>query len=97
MKNTNSIQKCEHCSIWTDGNKAYCSECGEILDLNFRKERHELQKKLENLPLFMDWVKLNNSRKNPFLFLLEKMIQGGQLIVSIIVLLVTVFLFLMPG
>ncbi|MCU0423273.1 MAG: hypothetical protein MUC81_10720 [Bacteroidia bacterium] len=95
--NHTSIQKCEHCDYWTDGNKAYCSSCGEILDLEFRKERASLEKKLKELPLFMEWFTLKRARNNPFYFILEKLIQGGQFILMIVVLIVTIILFLLPG
>jgi hypothetical protein len=92
-----SIQKCEHCSQWTDGNKAFCQHCGEMLDVSFRKERWELEKKLRDLPGFMEWVKIKGAARNPFLFVIEKLIQGGQVIITAIVALITFILLALPG
>ncbi len=94
---TQSIQKCEHCEFWTDGKKAFCSKCGEILDLKYRSERWELLKKSDNFSVFMKYVSFKKSSTNSFIWLLEKIIQGGQLILAIIVLLVTLILFFLPG
>lgn len=92
-----STQKCEHCSYWTDGKKSFCSECGEILDLAHRKERSDLEKKWQEWSAFMQYVKLKGSDKNMFLLFLEKCIQTGQFILTIIIVIVTLILFLIPG
>lgn len=97
MTDTRSIQKCEHCETWTDGKKAFCCSCGEILDLEFRKSRWELHKRLEELPGFMEWYKIKGSDKNYLLLFIEKIIQGGQLILTLMVALVTLFLLILPG
>ncbi len=94
---TKSIQKCEHCEYWTDGKKAFCSICVEILDLKYRSERLELSKKWDNFSVFMKYVSFKKASTNPFIWLLEKIIQGGQLILAIIVLLATLILFFLPS
>jgi hypothetical protein len=92
-----SNQKCEHCDYWTDGKKAFCSHCGEMLDLEYRQKRWELERKIEQLPGFMEWFKLKGSDKNIFLWLIEKSIQSGQLVLTVVVALVTFILLLLPG
>ncbi len=87
-------KKCEHCFNWTDGNKAFCAHCGEILDLDYRKEIDELAKKETAL---MSYYKIKNADSNILLLLIEKLIQGGQLIVMAIIALVTFILVLLPG
>ncbi|MES2655164.1 MAG: hypothetical protein V4620_06215 [Bacteroidota bacterium] len=86
-------KKCEHCSKWTDGDKAFCSYCGEILDLNYRKQIDELAK---NESVLMNYYKIKNSDSNFLLWLIEKLIQGGQIIVMAIIALVTFVLVLLP-
>lgn len=68
-----------------------------MLDGSYRQERWELEKKLRELPGFMEWVKINGSTKNPFLYVLEKLVQTGQLIITAIVALVTFILLALPG
>ncbi|MFN4972421.1 MAG: hypothetical protein ACK45I_06035 [Bacteroidota bacterium] len=97
MTETRAIQKCEHCETWTDGKKAFCCSCGEILDLEFRKNRWELHKRMNELPGFMDWFKLKGSDRNILLLFIEKLVQGGQLILTLLVALVTCILLLLPG
>ncbi|HAD10836.1 MAG TPA: hypothetical protein DCF33_00205 [Saprospirales bacterium] len=97
MTEIRSIQKCEHCETWTDGKKAFCCSCGEMLDLEYRKNRWELHKRLQDLPGFMDWYKLKGADKNILLLILEKMIQGGQLILTAVVAFITLILLLLPG
>jgi hypothetical protein len=92
-----STQKCEHCGNWTDGNKAFCQFCGEILDVRFRHERTELEQKLKNLPGFMEFIKIKGSDKNLIFWGIEKMLQTGQFIITIIVALVTLILLALPG
>lgn len=92
-----SKQKCEHCHYWTDGAKAFCSECGEILDLEYRKEQSELADKWKNFNGLMDWVKLPKSQSNKVVWFVEKLIQSGQLILMLLMALVTFILFLLPG
>jgi hypothetical protein len=90
-------KKCEHCQKWTDGNKAFCEFCGEILDFGYRKDLHELEKKWQNQSLLMDDFKIKNSDKNKFLFVIEKLVQGGQAIIIGIITLVTIVLMALPG
>ena len=97
MQNVINQKKCEHCSNWTDGNRAFCEHCGEILDYKYRKEIHELEKKQENEPVLMKFIKIKNSDKNIFLFLIEKIIRGGQALVLGIIALVTLLLLALPG
>lgn len=93
----NSIQKCEHCEKWTDGNGAFCSHCGEILDQKFRNERWELDQRLKNLPGFMEWVTLKGADKNKLIFLFQLFIRSGQFILTLVVALITLILLLLPG
>ena len=90
-------KKCEHCNNWNTGDKAFCKTCGGILDLKYRKERDDLEKKLENVPMLFDFVKIKNSENNKLLFLLEKVIRGGQAVVFAIITLVTFILLALPG
>lgn len=92
-----SIQKCEHCGSWTDGQKTFCQHCGEMLDLAHRKERWELEKKWAEWFAFMKYVKIKGSNNNLFLLFIEKLIQTGQFILTIIILSVTLILFFLPG
>ena len=92
-----SIKKCEHCHQWTNGNKAFCEKCGEILDLEYRKERDDKSKDPKAEPFLLNWYKINGSQSNLFYFLIEKGIQGGQLILMGIIALVTLILLLLPG
>jgi hypothetical protein len=89
-------KKCEHCNNWTDGDKAFCSSCGGILDFRYRKERDDFEKELGNVPMLFDYVKLKNPNKNKFLFILEKVIHGGQAIIFGIISLVTFILLALP-
>lgn len=89
-------KKCEHCDRWTDGNKAFCNFCGEILDLKYRNERNELEKELGDVPMLFDYFKIKNSDKNWLLFIIEKTIQGGQAIIFGIISLVTFVLLALP-
>lgn len=90
-------QKCEHCDHWTDATKAFCSRCGEILDLDYRKEQHQLSRKFKKFNGLMNWVKLPQSQSNKAIWFLEKIIQSGQLVLMTIIALVTLILFLLPG
>ncbi|MCU0443246.1 MAG: hypothetical protein MUE96_12700 [Bacteroidia bacterium] len=90
-------QRCEHCGNWTDGTKAFCSRCGEILDLDYRKEQHHLSRKFKNFNGLMNWVKLPQSQSNKAVWFIEKIIQSGQLVLMTIMALVTLILFLLPG
>ena len=92
-----SIKKCEHCLKWTNGNKAFCENCGEILDLEYRKERDEKTKDLSAAPFLLNWYKINGSDKNPFYFIIERLIRGGQLILMGIIALITFILIILPG
>ncbi|MFN9519411.1 MAG: hypothetical protein ACK574_06715, partial [Bacteroidota bacterium] len=67
------------------------------LDLEFRKNRWELHKRMNELPGFMDWFKLKGSDRNILLLFIEKLVQGGQLILTLLVALVTCILLLLPG
>lgn len=96
-KSVRSIQKCEHCHYWTDGQKAFCSECGEILDIEFRKERWRLSQQWQELGGLMNYVRFKKARSNPFFWVLEKFVQTGQMIIAVLVLIVTIILFLLPG
>lgn len=89
-------KKCEQCNNWTTGDNAFCKNCGEILDLKYRKERDDLEKKLENVPMLFDYVRLKNAENNKLLFLLEKAIRGGQAVIFAIVTLVTFVLLVLP-
>ena len=90
-------KKCEHCDKWTDGNKAFCFYCGEMLDYSYRKNLFELEQKWQKQPLFMNFVKIKNADKNIFLFAIEKLVQGGQAIIIGIIALVTFILLALPG
>ena len=92
-----SIKKCEHCLNWTNGNKAFCENCGEILDLEYRKERDEKSKDLTAAPFLLNWYKIKGSDKNPVYFIVERLIQGGQLILMGIIALITFILIVLPG
>jgi hypothetical protein len=89
-------KKCEQCNNWTIGDKAFCKTCGEILDLKYRKERDDLEKKLENVPMLFDYIKIKNSDNNKLLYLLEKAIRGGQAIIFAIITMVTFVLLALP-
>lgn len=89
-------KKCEHCNKWTDGNKAFCSACGGILDYKYRKEKDDLEKELGKVPLLFEYVKIKNSNNNKLLFLLEKAIRSGQAIIFGIVTLVTFIILALP-
>jgi hypothetical protein len=90
-------KKCDSCHNWTDGSKAFCAICGEILDNQYRKELFELEKKWESQPVLMKYVKLKNSDKNIFIFVFEKLIQGGQAIIIGLITFVTFVLLALPG
>jgi predicted nucleic acid-binding Zn ribbon protein len=92
-----SQKKCEHCSNWTNGEKAFCSYCGEILDDEFRRKRDELEQKEKLGSIFINYYKIKHSDTNLLLFFIEKIIQGGQAIVIGIIALVTFILLLLPG
>ncbi len=92
-----SIQKCEHCERWTDGDKAFCGHCGEILDQKFRNERWELDQKLQKLPGFMEWINLKGADKNKLIFLFQLFIRSGQFILTLVVALITFILLILPG
>ncbi|MFY8021835.1 MAG: hypothetical protein ACOVP1_11575 [Bacteroidia bacterium] len=97
LNDTFSIKKCEHCEQWTNGNKAFCEKCGEILDLEYRKERDDKSKDPKAEPFLINWFKFDGSRNNILYFLIEKGIQGGQLILMGIIALITLILLLLPG
>jgi hypothetical protein len=89
-------KKCEHCNNWTDGNKAFCNNCGGILDYKYLKERDELEKELGNVPMLFEYVKIKNSENNKFLFLIEKAIRSGQAVIFAIITLVTFIILALP-
>jgi hypothetical protein len=91
------LQKCEHCSNWTDGTKAFCSSCGEILDQHFRQEHSELPQKWESFPGLISYTKLNQASRSKWVWLLEKLINTGEFLLSALILLVTLVLFFLPG
>lgn len=92
-----SSKKCEHCEKWTDGTKAFCAHCGEMLDMQYRKEQHEWAESQKSQTPMMKLISLHNSTSNPFYFLVEKLIQGGQLILMGIITFVTFLLLLLPA
>lgn len=94
---SSSIKKCEHCQQWTDGEKAFCSHCGNLLDEKVLSERQALQDHMKKQYLLVKYIRLKGSDNNKFLLVLEKMIQGGQFIISLIVGLITFLLLLMPA
>jgi hypothetical protein len=92
-----SIKKCEHCQQWTDGEKAFCANCGEILDKQYREERTQLEiEQKEGTPL-MKWVKLNQSKDSRFWFLAEKAAQSGQVVMVVFFVVIITILAIMPG
>lgn len=97
MKSIYNQKKCEHCNSWSNGEKAFCSTCGEILDYKYRKEIDELEKKWQNQSILMDFVKLKNSENNFFIKFIETIIRGGQLIILSIIAITTFVLMALPG
>ncbi|OYU96093.1 MAG: hypothetical protein CFE21_06695 [Bacteroidetes bacterium B1(2017)] len=93
----NSIKKCEHCQQWTDGEKAFCTHCGEILDKKYREERAELEKEQREGTPMMKWVRLKQANNSKFWFLVEKALQSGQMFLVFFFIVITIILLLMPG
>lgn len=90
-------KKCEHCQNWTNGDKAFCSNCGEILDYKYRKKMDDLDKYWQKQSVFMNLFKIKNSENNLLLKFIESIIRGGQLIVMSIITLTTIILLALPG
>lgn len=95
--NHKSIKKCEHCKQWTDGEKAFCGHCGEILDKKYREERAELEKEQQEGTPLMKMVKLKKAENSTFWRFIEKGIQSGQMVLVFFIALVIVILGLLPG
>ncbi len=94
---TKSIKKCEHCQDWTDGEKAFCIHCGEILDRKYREERAQLEvEQKEGTPL-MKWVKLRQSNDSKLWYFAEKAMQSGQLVMVVFFIIIITILAIMPG
>ncbi|MCF8253087.1 MAG: hypothetical protein K9H61_02740 [Bacteroidia bacterium] len=92
-----STKKCEHCSKWTNGEKAFCEHCGEILDKKYREERAELEREQREGSPMMKMVKIKNSENNKLLFWLERSIQSGQMVLIFLIAFVAIILALLPG
>jgi predicted nucleic acid-binding Zn ribbon protein len=92
-----SIKKCEHCLEWTNGNKAFSENCGEILDLEYRKERSDKLNDFKSAPFLINWFEINGSNRNPIYFIFEKLIRGGQLILMLILAFISLILLILPG
>ncbi len=92
-----SIKKCEHCLKWTDGEKAFCEHCGEILDKKYREERAELEKEQSEGTPFMKRVQLKQAKNSFFWKLVEKSLQSGQMLLIAFFIIITIILALMPG
>ncbi len=92
-----SIKKCEHCLQWSDGEKAFCEHCGEILDKKYREERAELEKEQREGTPFMKRVKLKQANNSILWKLIEKSLQSGQMLLIAFFIIITIILALMPG
>jgi uncharacterized membrane protein YvbJ len=92
-----STKKCEHCGQWTNGELAFCSHCGEILDKKYREERAFLEQDQQEQSPLMKKVRLKKANDSPFWKLVERMLQKGQLILVFLIALVTILLALLPG
>jgi len=91
------LKRCEHCDAWNPGEKAFCQKCGEIIDLNYRKEMAELEKKQSKGTMLFNWYKVPGAKNSILLFLWEKFVQSGQAILMGIISLITLLLLLLPG
>jgi hypothetical protein len=92
-----STKKCEHCQNWTNGELAFCSHCGEILDKKYREERAELEKEQQEQSPLMRKVKLKKAENSVIWKFVENWLHRGQLILVFLIAFVTIFLALLPG
>lgn len=97
LENLEYLKKCEHCQQWTDGNKAFCGHCGEILDKKYREERAELEREQQEQSPMMRFVKLKKAENSPFWKWVETMIRSGQMVIVFLIAFITVILALLPG
>lgn len=94
---TSSIKKCEHCGEWTNGELAFCSHCGEILDKQYRKERAELEREQQEQSPIMKKFKLEKAKDSKFWRIVEKAVQSGQMVLVAIISFIVIVLALLPG
>lgn len=92
-----SSKKCEHCGHWTNGELAFCSQCGEILDKKYREERAFLEQEQQEQSPMMNKIKLKKAANSVFWKFIEGLLQRGQLILVFLIVLVTIILAIMPG
>lgn len=96
-ENLYSLKKCEHCQQWTDGNKAFCGHCGEILDKKVREEWAEMEKEQQEQSPMMRFIHIPKAKHSKFWRYIEKMVHSGQLVIVFLITLITAFLLLLPG
>jgi DNA-directed RNA polymerase subunit F len=92
-----STKKCEHCGNWTNGELAFCSHCGEILDKVYREERAELEREQSEQSPMMRKFTLVKAKDSRFWSLVEKLVQSGQMVLVALIALITIFLAVLPG
>ncbi len=68
-----------------------------MLDMQYRKERHEWEQSQQQQGPLMTRFTIRNSSSNPMLRAIEKLVQGGQAILIGIIAFVTFILVIMPG
>jgi DNA-directed RNA polymerase subunit F len=92
-----SIKKCEHCGQWTNGELAFCSHCGEILDKKYREERAELEREQREQSPFLKKFTLEKAKDSVFWRMVEKLIQSGQMILFFLISLMAIILAFLPA
>jgi uncharacterized membrane protein YvbJ len=92
-----STKKCEHCGQWTNGELAFCANCGEILDKQYRAERAELEREQREQSPMMKKFKIEKAKDSRFWLYIEKMVQGGQAVLVAVIAFIAIILALLPG